>query len=71
MTCYMRQMHWLFDALALPYDKDNRKLLDRAIRDELSLPDEYHCPEVWAAIKSLSEDERAAMTSGVQLRVAE
>ena len=71
MTCYMRQMQWLFETLALPYDKDNRKRLDRAIRAELSLPDEYHCPEVWAAIKALSEDERATMTSGVQTRVAE
>ena len=66
----MRQMHWLFEALALPYDKEHRKLLDRAIRDELALPDEYHCPEVWAALKQQSEDERAAMTAGLQARIA-
>jgi hypothetical protein len=70
MSCYMRQMHWLFEALALPYDKEHRKILDAAIRAELALPSEYHCPEVWAAIKALSDDERALLTSGLQARLA-
>ena len=70
MSCYMRQMAWLFEALGLPYDKEHRKLLDTAIRAELALSAEYHCPEVWAAIKGLSEDERAALTSGLQARLS-
>ena len=69
MSCYMRQMTWLFEALALPYDKDHRKLLDVAIREELALPAEYHCPEVWSAIKALTDDERATLTSGLHARL--
>ena len=69
MTCYMRQMTWMFEALGLPQDKDHRRLLDTAIREQLELPAEYHCPEVWSAIKALSDDERAALTAGVHARL--
>lgn len=69
MSCYMRQMTWLFEALDLPYDKEHRKLLDRAIRDSLELPAEVHCPEVWAAIKALSPDERIVLIGEVQGRI--
>jgi hypothetical protein len=71
MSCYMRQMTWLFEALGLPYDKDHRKLLDNAIREELALPAEFHCPEVWSAIKALTDDERAALTSGLHARLGD
>ena len=69
MTCYMRQMSWLFEALDLPYDKEHRKLVDRGIRDVLGLADEQHCPEVWSAIKALSEDERAELPARLQGRL--
>jgi hypothetical protein len=65
----MRQMHWLFDALDLPYDKEHRKMLDLAIRDELKTPADFHCPEVWAAIKSLSDDERMSLIPKMQARL--
>ncbi len=61
MTCYMRQMHWLFEALDRPYDKENRKAVDVAIRRVLELDDSLHCPEVWAAIKTLPDDDRDAL----------
>ena len=58
VTCYMRHMDWLFDELAVPSDKKHRAQVDSAIRAVLALPDDAHCPEVWAAIKRLSEVER-------------
>ena len=71
MTCYQRHMGWLFEALELPYEKAERRQVDTALRAVLQTPDTAHCPEVWAAIKTLSDDERAALTSGVQHRIAE
>ena len=58
MTCYMRHMDWLFDELSLSSDKKNRAQVDSAIRQVLGLPDDAHCPDVWGAIKHLSDDER-------------
>ncbi len=69
MSCYMRHMTWLFEALELPYDKEHRKLLDSTLRSELELPGEWHCPEVWAHIKTLTEDERADLAAGLQQRL--
>lgn len=66
MTCYMRQMHWLFEALDLDYDKKNRQRMDLAIRRALDLGDDLHCPEVWAAIKALPEDEKAGLVGVVR-----
>ena len=62
-------MTWLFEALDLPYEKEQRRLLDAGIRDVLALPSESHCPEVWAAIKALSEDERADLIVQLQGRI--
>ncbi len=70
MSCYMRHMTWLFEALDLPYDKDHRKLLDRELRAELALPAEYHCPEVWAHLKTLDDDARTALVAGLERRLA-
>lgn len=61
MTCYMRHLDWLFEALGLESDKDNRRRLDTALRSALSTAEDAHCPEIWAALKALSEDERAAL----------
>lgn len=66
MSCYMRHMAWLIDALGLENDTSNRKRVDTAIREALGMePDAVHCPEVWAAIKALSEDERLALAPRV------
>lgn len=61
MTCYMRHMDWLFEALGWPDDKEHRRRLDTALRAELELPEDAHCPEVWAAVKALSDEERAGL----------
>ncbi len=58
MTCYMRHMDWLFDELAISSDKKNRARVDGALRSILSMGPEAHCPEIWGAVKSLSDDER-------------
>ena len=70
MTCYMRHMDWLFDALGLQSDKDNRRRVDTAIRAELGVAEDAHCPEVWAAVKALDDDARMALVPGVQRRLA-
>ncbi len=56
MTCYMRHMGWLIEELGVPDDKVGRRALDSALRDALGLSTAAHCPEVWAAIKSLDDD---------------
>lgn len=61
MTCYMRHMTWIFEALELPYEKSHRTRVDRALRRALQTPEGATCPEVWAAIKALPEGERAAL----------
>ena len=61
MTCYMRHMAWLFDALGVDDDKRNRKRADVALRAHFGMGDDAHCPEIWAAIKALSPEERDAL----------
>jgi hypothetical protein len=65
MTCYMRHMGWLFDALELPDDKLERRRIDTALRVVLETPEGAHCPEVWAAIKALSDEQRAGLPAEV------
>ncbi len=69
MTCYLRQMHWLFDALDLDDDKPNRQRVDVAIRAELEMPESAKCPEVWAAIKALPDAQREALIPEVGARL--
>ena len=66
MSCYMRHLPWLFEALELEYDKPNRKRVDAALRSVLDLPEETACPEVWAKVKSLDEDEQAGLVPAVR-----
>ena len=65
MTCYQRHIGWMFEALDLPFEKRERRLLDEALREVLGVPEGAHCPEVWAAIKALDEDERAMLSGQV------
>ena len=65
MTCYMRHMGWLFEALELPNDKPERKLVDGALRVVLEMPQGAHCPEIWSAIKALSDQQRAGLPAEV------
>ena len=66
MTCYMRHLTDVFEALELEYDAANRKRLDAALRPLLGLGTEPHCPEVWAAYKALSDEERLSLVPGLR-----
>src|SRR5512143_649546 len=55
MTCYQRHLRWLFEALELPYDSPSRDRVDAALRAVLGVPTGAHCPEVWAAVKSVPD----------------
>ena len=61
MTCYMRHMDWLLDALDLAHESGDKHRLDAALHTVLGLDAGAHCPEVWAAYKALSDDERVAL----------
>jgi hypothetical protein len=65
-------MDWLFDELGLPSDKRHRQSVDEALRDVLALEPGAQCPQVWATVKRLSSEERAALVPHVAeaLRVA-
>lgn len=65
MSCYLRHMRELFEALDLEYDKPNRKRVDAAIRVIVGAKPEDHCPEVWASIKAMPEVERQGLTGRV------
>ena len=71
MTCYMRHMKPLFETLGLAYDEPNRRRVDGAIRDTLGMGSEPHCPEVWAAIKAMSDEEREALPERVAEQLGE
>lgn len=59
MTCYMRHLTELFDQLGLAYDKPSRDAVDAAIREAYGIPDEAHCPAVWATVKAISTGDLA------------
>jgi len=71
MTCYMQHMGWLFEALDLPNDSVQRARLDRALHVSLELHDDAGCPEVWSAVKELTDDGRAELVSVVRHQLAE
>jgi hypothetical protein len=65
MSCYLRHLHWLFEALDLEYDKANRARVDEAVRVVLDLPPDAGCPQVWAAVKGLPPADQAALPGRV------
>jgi len=71
VSCYLRHMKDVFEALGLEYDKPNRKRVDAAVRQILSIPADEHCPEVWAAVKALPDDERTLLVGRIGESLAE
>ncbi len=69
MTCYLRHMDWLFEALDLPYDAASRAQVDGALRAHLRMPKDATCPQVWARVKKLSEVELVALVPEVRRRL--
>ena len=66
MTCYQRHLLWLFEALELPYERDERRRVDVALHDVLGLDAGAHCPEVWESLKALDEKRTAALVPEVR-----
>jgi len=67
MTCYQRHVHWLFDALDLPYEKDERRSVDIALKDALGLPADTPCNELWLEhLKPLGPEARAELIPRVR-----
>jgi len=71
MTCYMRHMGWMFSALDLENDAGNRHRLDRAIKRALEMEQDAPCPEVWAYLKALSDEERFDLLETIEKSFAE
>jgi hypothetical protein len=59
----------MFEVLGLPYDKENRARVDVALREVLEIAAPAQCPEVWAAVKALTYDEREALAGRVGERL--
>jgi hypothetical protein len=70
VTCYQRHLGWMFEALDLPYDKDNRRRVDTAIKQVLGLDTETHCPEVWSAIKALPQGELESLVPELSAKLS-
>ena len=66
MTCYQRHMHWLFEALDLPYEKDERRAVDVAIKEAVGVPADTPCNELWLEhLKPMDDNDRMALVSRV------
>ena len=70
MTCYMRHMGWMFDALDLENDAGNRHRLDRAIKIALEMDPDTPCTDVWTYLKALSAEERFDLLDAVEKELA-
>lgn len=53
MSCYTRHLDGLFERLGWEKNPDNKKKLDRLIRQKLDMKD-AGCPEVGAKIKEMT-----------------
>lgn len=59
MSCYIRHLADWMEELGLENTKENRKILDLAIRKSLDLSgDVVHCPEVWQELKTILNSEK-------------
>ncbi|MHB1324445.1 MAG: hypothetical protein ACYCXZ_08985 [Coriobacteriia bacterium] len=58
MSCYLRNMGWMFRVLELDKDAGNRHRMDRAVRLTLGVEPEAPCSEVEAHLDALSVEER-------------
>jgi len=67
MTCYQRHMHWLFEALDLPYEKDERRAVDVAIKEAVGVPADTPCNELWLEhLKPMTDADRASLIPRVR-----
>jgi len=70
MTCYMKNMGWLFRVLDMDNDAGNRHRLDRAIKQSLELAADTPCNEVKAYLDALSGEERFELIDELEHRLS-
>jgi hypothetical protein len=56
MSCYIRHLSDVFEALRVENNKDNRKMMDKSIRKILKT--DKPCLVVWKKLKTLLADEK-------------
>jgi len=56
MSCYIRHLSDVFEALGVEDHKDNRKIMDKSIRKLLKTDEP--CPDVWRKLKTILADEK-------------
>ena len=56
MSCYVRHLTDVFEALSVENNKDNRKAIDKAIRKILKMDEP--CPLVWKRLKTILADRK-------------
>lgn len=66
MSCYLRNMGWLFRVLELDKDAGNKRRLDLAVRRALEISPETPCDEVKAYLDELSIEERFELIDSVE-----
>ena len=67
VTCYQRHIHWLFEALELPYETKERRELDVALKEAVGVPADTPCNELWLEhLKPMNDDDRAALIPKVR-----
>ncbi len=66
MTCYVKNMGWLFSVLEIDNDEGNRHLVDRAIKHALKLPEDAPCADVKSYLAALSGEERFDLIDAVE-----
>ena len=70
MSCYLRHLRDVFEALGLDYDRSNRARVDDAVRAVLGVGHDASCPQVWAAVKALPDAGRRELADRVSERLA-
>jgi len=67
MTCYQRHVHWLFEALDLPYEKNERRTVDLALKEALGVPADTPCNDLWLKhLKPMTDADRTALVPRVR-----
>lgn len=70
MTCYLRNMGWLFGALDLDRDAGNQHRMDIAVRHALHVAVETPCDEVKLRLDSLSVEERFELIDDIERQIS-
>jgi len=56
MSCYVKNLEFLFEELGIENNPQNQRLIDRTVRLILGM-EEDNCNDVWARLKELLDTE--------------